>query len=84
MRRLLNVLIVIFSIFSLPLIFLFAEIQEIPWLRVVVAMLLIPYMFWWGLYGYNYFFEKTRGLNDDSEDDYEDDDDYDDYDDYDY
>lgn len=60
MRYLLNVIVVLFSVFSLPLIFFYAELHNIIWLEIVIAVLLIPYMLWWGFYGYNFFFGKNK------------------------
>jgi hypothetical protein len=60
MKHILNALIVLFSVFSLPLIFFYAEWYEILWLQIVTAVLLIPYMIWWGYYGYNFFFGKPK------------------------
>jgi hypothetical protein len=60
MKYLKNALIIIFSVFSLPLIFLYAELNNILWLQIVIAVLLIPYMLWWGFYGYNFFFGKKK------------------------
>jgi hypothetical protein len=60
MRHIFNVLIALFSVFSLPLVFLYAELQDLLWLKIVVAVLLIPYMMWWGFYGYGFFFGNHR------------------------
>jgi hypothetical protein len=67
MRYIINTLIVLFSVFSLPLLFFYGEWQDILWIRIVAAVLLIPYMLWWGFYGYNLFFGKKRGKEEDSE-----------------
>jgi hypothetical protein len=60
MRYILNTLIVLFSVFSLPLVFFCGEYFDIFWLRVAAAVLLIPYMMWWGFYGYHFFFGKKK------------------------
>jgi hypothetical protein len=52
MRYIINTLIVLFSVFSLPLVFFCGEWFDIRWL--------IPYMLWWGFYGYNLFFGKKK------------------------
>jgi hypothetical protein len=68
MRYIFNTLIVLFSVFSLPLLFFFGEWKDILWVRIVAAVLLIPYMLWWGFYGYNFFFgKKTRDDEDQDE-----------------
>jgi uncharacterized protein YqhQ len=69
MKHLFNIIVVLFSVFSLPLIFLFAELNDILWLKIVVAVLLIPYMLWWGFYGYNFFFGKNKKEDDSLEGD---------------
>jgi hypothetical protein len=60
MRYIINTLIVLFSVFSLPLLFFYGEWQDILWIRIVAAVLLIPYMLLWGFYGYNLFFGKKK------------------------
>jgi hypothetical protein len=60
MKYIINTLIILFSVFSLPLIFFYGELHDILWLRVASAVLLIPYMMWWGFYGYNLFFGKKK------------------------
>jgi hypothetical protein len=67
MRYIINTLIVLFSVFSLPLLYFYGEWQDILWIRIVAAVLLIPYMLLWGFYGYNLFFGKKREKEEDSE-----------------
>jgi hypothetical protein len=60
MRYIFNTLVILFSVFSLPLVFFYGELHDILWLKIVAAVLVIPYMMFWGFFGYNFFFGKKK------------------------
>ena len=62
-----NAAVVLISVFSLPLVYFAGEWYDILWLRVVAAVLLIPYMIWWGSKGYNLVFGKKAEGEEDPE-----------------
>lgn len=55
-----NVVVVVVSVLFLPLVYFAGEWYDILWLRIVAAVLLIPYMIWWGSKGYNLVFGKKE------------------------
>lgn len=60
-----NVLVVLASVFFLPLVYFAGEWYDILWLRIISAVLVIPVMIWWGAYGYNWAFGKNKDENED-------------------
>lgn len=62
-KKVKNVLVVLVSVFFLPLVYFVGEWYYIRWLRIVSAVLVIPVMIWWGTYGYNWVFGKKKNEN---------------------
>ena len=68
MRYVINVLVVLVTVFFLPLVYFAGEWFDILWLRIVSAVLVIPFMIWWGAYGCNLVFKKNKKDKNNKED----------------
>lgn len=64
MKYVKNVLVVLVTIFFLPLLYFLGEWYDLFWLRLITAILVIPTMIWWGAVGYNKVFGKDKNKED--------------------
>lgn len=66
MKKVVGVIVVVFSIMIIPLIYLVGELYDIFWLRISAAIIVVPFTLWWGYYGYNIVFGKNNTKKEES------------------